>query len=217
MRRYTFLARKPGMPRAAFSDYWRHPHARLIAGIPAFWQYTARYIQNHVRPPLPGVTTDPGWDGLVELWQKPGVDLSRNFGNIPERKPVDLDEPNFMDLPRKLRMAAEPHVIVEGPESGLKIFSLIRRGPGASDAQFRAACDAHRAAIGRWARRHVENRIIAGSVQSEAGLPGCDCIGEVWCEEGDAPRMLAECNEKQAGALRADWLLVEPVEIRQPG
>ena len=202
----------------------------MIGNIPVFWKYTERYIQNHVLSTVPGIARESEWDGIVELWQKPGVELSRTFADEPERKPVDLDEPNFMDVPRKLRLAAEPKVIVDGPEKGIKILSLIRRPPGSSIEQFHQswdalgektkACEAFR----RNARRYVQNRVIPGSVRSATGHTGYDGIAELWYDSLDDAR--AAISAASATALRgenpsavwiADRFIVEPAEITQLG
>lgn len=61
----SFIRRKAGTTRAAFSERWRDSHAPLLLQVPAGERLVRCYRQNHIfREPPPGYE----YDGVSEMW-----------------------------------------------------------------------------------------------------------------------------------------------------
>jgi hypothetical protein len=222
-RRYSFFFRKPGMERAAFSAYYEGPHGHLIAGLPEFWRYTDRYIQNHVQPPVAGLTgRQPEWDGISELWQPTDAPPQNFFDEQAYKDNVGPDEPNFITVSGKLRLAAEPTVVVDGPPSKIKLLALIRRRPDIRVADFRGAWAEYGAkttavtGFSRYVRRYVQNNVVPETVSAVSGHAGYDGIGELWFDSIEDA--LAAQVEHERGFVSEDAcrFLVQEVLIPRP-
>jgi hypothetical protein len=234
MRRYSFFFRKPGMGGATFSAYYKGPHGHLIAGLPQFWNYTDRYIQNHVLPGVPNLTGgQPAWDGITEVWEPEEVNSSRAFFEDRVYKEyVAPDELNFITVEGKLRLSAVSSVLIDGPSTKIKLLTLIRRRSGLSTEEFRRRWQEHGEmvrsvpAVQKYVRRFVLNNVIPESVSSASGHPGYDGIAELFYDNVDdalaaQTSVFQSANIKAskdgfASAQRVGQFLVQEIVIPRP-
>jgi EthD domain len=211
VRKFAFLKRKRGMDWADFSRHWRTTHATLFAGLPQFWKYTARYIQNHVRPAIPGFTDEPLWDGLVECWETDQSDYLKGFTEEPVyMEMIRPDELNFVEFQESMKLFATENIVIDGPREGIKFLALARRAPGVDVHQFqRYWVDVHARKVRKnrefrqHARRYVQHHVMPETVQAPAGLVPYDGIVELWFDS--IPGAIAAFSSKSyLDALRTD-------------
>jgi len=136
-RRYVLLKRASTLTRQEMLDHWLTTHANLIINIPEFWRYTSRYLQNHVLDEVEVPTGNIQCDGIVETWQRPRTNPYSLFADEEAyRTRVRADERTFLSMAESVAILTEVNVIIDGPESGLKLISMIRRSPQLSHEQF---------------------------------------------------------------------------------
>ena len=217
MKKYVLIRAREDLTRKAFSDYWSGPHARLLSGLPEFWVYATRYLQNHVADD-PCFPNPRGWAGVVENWQSDAIHEGRSFASEPVYgQVVTPDERNFLQPDHSIALVAASRVVVDGPASGLKLIEPYRTATTmdreAGLSQWR---DSRVGALRRSGKLYggstcfIENRVRAGSACTLEGMPAAnsyDAIGEYWFES----RLAAEAFAGAAGA--SELLSVSVIEI----
>jgi uncharacterized protein (TIGR02118 family) len=129
------LHRRPDMTREAFQEYWSTTHAPLVVSVADVLGITG-YQQVHT------IREDPtrparAFDGVAELW----FDPSRSTASREEQQAAGAllleDERRFIDLASSPIWMADEHVVLDGPRSGLRMTSAVRRKAGTSRDEFR--------------------------------------------------------------------------------
>ena len=214
LKKIAFLAPKPGMPDAAFREYWRETHGPLVAGSPGYGTWRSRYVQNHVRGRGP-VGDAFAFSGIAEFWL-PGASPNEDaFSATPiYRDRIRIDEMNFIDMDRTVSMTAVEELLKPGG-GGAKLVIMSSRAPGIGRGEFRRrlATDYAPAAL---AARDFGGRIAGWSVdhviEGSFRLPGArpvsalsvDCIEEIWFASSADMTAAFTCAEyAQAIAPRA--------------
>ncbi len=152
----VFLApRRADLTTEACLAHWRGHHAAIGASLPR----VRAYVQNHgvldgghFLLPYPGFDIMPelDWDSLDEM--DAAIDSPAH-----DRDSVD-DEANFIDTTRTGLCVTQRHVLTNGlpPDSAVKLITLFRRAPTASDSSLHTALkgDYARAVAGTGPVRH---------------------------------------------------------------
>lgn len=129
------LRRRPELTREEFQTYWSVTHAPLVASVADVLGITG-YQQVHT---ISEDTTRaaPAFDGVAELW----FDPSRSTASPDERRAAATllldDERRFVDLSASPIWLAEERVMLDGPRSGLRATTAVRRRAGVSRDEFR--------------------------------------------------------------------------------
>lgn len=130
-QRLVFLLRRqPHLTREQFQDYWWNQHGPLVRAR-AEVLGISRYQQVHTVADL-GPEGTEGFDGIAELW----FDGPPPTGTKEEiaRAGNDLleDEGRFIDLARSPIFMGAEHVMLEGPQDGLRVTLLMSGFPNVS-------------------------------------------------------------------------------------
>lgn len=128
------MRRKPGLSRQECQKHWREIHAPLAQRIPGI----RRYVQSHV---LNVNDDDPPYDGMAEIWVDDEAAAVSVFRSKEYMEGAYLDEPNFVDLKRAVRLRTEDHILLAGQPMtrdarAIKRISLVKRKPGMSREEF---------------------------------------------------------------------------------
>ncbi|KAL2837389.1 EthD domain-containing protein [Aspergillus pseudodeflectus] len=138
--KFTLLKRRRDLTRDEYNNHWHTTHAQILASSPAFWRYTESYVQNHVLP-IPAALAhgpEPPFDGVAKTYQKPRDDLVKDdFFNDPSYLTVvRQDELNFLSVYECTTLYNMEHIVKDGPRSGVKYLSFLRRAEGLDHEQF---------------------------------------------------------------------------------
>lgn len=106
LKRISFLKRKPGMSREAFSRYWKDVHGPLAVKLPGL----RRYVQCHAVPAADG--SDPMWDGAAALWFDSLADVHYALASPAYRDAAQPDAANFVDPDSVVTLLTEEYRIV---------------------------------------------------------------------------------------------------------
>jgi hypothetical protein len=109
--------RRPDLTWNQFSEHWRTVHAEHARNITAL----QRYVQSHrssdtdVFFPRQATAASP-YDGISEAWFT-DPEASADMTSSGEYRTGALtDEPNFLDIPRKVRLLCTEHHLPDGSE-----------------------------------------------------------------------------------------------------
>ena len=193
-KRFVIATAKQGMSRAEFQTYWSERHGPLVAGMPGYWDFTERYIQNHtLDTPAYGVPVSQ-FDGVMETWlREDHGHKERLFAETPAyMEHVRPDEANFIDPTGCTVMEADTNVIIDGPREGYKMLSFMRRRPDISHDAFvehyrtiHAGIVLASQQIMSYIPRYVQHYVIPGTQKQfgttgEGQLPQFDAVKELW-------------------------------------
>lgn len=106
LKRISFIKRKPGMTREAFSRYWKDVHGPLAVKLPGL----RRYVQCHALPAEDGRETT--YDGAVELWFDSLADLHYALASPEYRDAAQPDAANFVDPDNVMTLLTDEYRIV---------------------------------------------------------------------------------------------------------
>ena len=128
------MRRKPGMSREACQRHWREIHAPLARRIPGI----RRYVQSHV---LSMNGEEPSFDGMAEIWVDDEAAAISVFRSKEYMEGAYLDEPNFVDIKRAVRLRTEDQVLRAGEPMTkdtrlVKRISLVKRKPDMDREEF---------------------------------------------------------------------------------
>ena len=125
MKKYVLIRAREDLTRKAFSDYWSGPHAQLLSGLPEFWIYATRYIQNHIVDD-PIFPNPQGWAGVVENWQSDAIHEGRSFAGEPVYgQVVTPDELKFTQPRKSIAVVAEAHIMRDGSARSVKLIEPV--------------------------------------------------------------------------------------------
>jgi len=195
---HYFITRKSELGDAEFHRYWRETHGPIAARIPQ----PHRYVQSHR---IEYAAANSPYDGEAEVM----IDSLAALAELRKsREYLDgalADERNFIDLTRVEMMAANDHVILDGPagEKLVKGVWRFKRKTGMPLGDFRKYwIEVH----GKLAlplpglRRYVQSHLV-----DEAYLyaePRSDGVAQLWF---DSPEAMKAAFDSPAGrALAAD-------------
>jgi EthD domain len=199
----VFLApRRQDMTTEACLNHWRGHHAAIGASLP----HVRAYVQNHgvldggrFLLPYPGFEIMPelDWDDLASM--DAAIDSPAH-----EEDSVG-DEANFIDTSRTGLAVTERHVLIDGAPApgGVKLITLLRRAPGASEKDFQDAV------LGGYGHAVAEARTLRHEVlitlPDRPGRPPftAQAIDLLWF---DSPREALAWTASE-GANRAAWQL----------
>ena len=129
------LYRRPELSREEFQSYWSTTHAPLVSSVADVLGITG-YQQVHTVREDP-TRVAPAFDGVAELW----FDAAASSATRDERRAAGKllleDEARFIDLTASPIWLAEERVMRDGPRSGLRMTSAVRRKAGVSRDEFR--------------------------------------------------------------------------------
>jgi EthD domain-containing protein len=170
-RRYVLLRRAAELTRPQMLHHWRTTHATIIINCSEFWQYTSRYLQNQVVGDMAPLGAQMVFDGVVETWQHKRADPYSLFADeAVYHTIVRADERTFLSMTDSVAMLTEAKIIIDGPESEVKVLSFVRRRRELSHEQF----------SGTFQTTYAE--LIRTSVQFRLGLVRyvqCVCIPQM--------------------------------------
>jgi hypothetical protein len=127
VKRHSFLKRRPGMSRPAFSSHYLDHHGPLAAGLAGFRQYAFRYLQNHIDEDLTR-GEDPPFDGLTMTFQVPRADYRQGFFQHPDYAHVRPDEEYLFDLSATVSVLGEEQIVFDRAPGGEKAIILAACG-----------------------------------------------------------------------------------------
>jgi hypothetical protein len=189
IHQFIFAAPRPGLTAEEFQNYWVHVHAVKFAGrIPQILRYLVdtriEFDGDAGSPPLPH-------QGIAEIWLQ---DEQQQLASLQSEEFVHgarADEPNWAAFWLAIVVDTTAHEIVPGPapRDGVKITTLLKRRPGMSLADYRAASLAEYApAAGALPglRRHLHCHTRDGAyVFGEASF---DSVEQWWFDDVEALR-----------------------------
>lgn len=114
------MRRKPGMSRAAFTDYWLNGHTQLILRH-AETLKIRRYVQSHAIAPDAAAAFRPewddpeGWDGIAEVWLDSLEVLKESRESVEMQALQALivdDEASFVDLARSQMIVTQEYELI---------------------------------------------------------------------------------------------------------
>lgn len=178
----THINRKPGMAVDEFQAYWRMRHPDVVTRLPGI----RRYVQSHV---LPSAYTkgEPWWDGIAEVWAD-DTEALRAMTRSAAHADVVADEARFIDRARMGFLVTEEHVVVEGPDGGLKAVEFLARRPDLPAEAFQAhwrGAHAGLAAKIPGLRRYVASATRL-SAYAAGRSPAWDGVASLWFETAEA-------------------------------
>lgn len=106
LKRISFIKRKAGMSREAFSRYWKDVHGPLAGKLPGL----RRYVQCHAVPAADGSETT--YDGAAELWFDSLADLHYALASPEYRDAAQPDAANFVDPDSVVTLLTEEYRMV---------------------------------------------------------------------------------------------------------
>lgn len=181
---FALLVPRDGLSTLDFHAHWRYVHGPLAARIRRAMTYVQRHrlaLQPSDLPILPhGGTAEVEFASLESA---NGLLEDPDYTGGAAR-----DEDNFHHMDRMTALQATGHVVLAGPplradSGGIKVMQFVRRAPGTSESEFRAAWLADVAGeqdalsalrclrARRWAR-------VASSDEVPGG--GFDGVQELW-------------------------------------
>jgi uncharacterized protein (TIGR02118 family) len=209
LRKFLFLKKSPNISNSSFRQLWNGPQAEHVRQSQALWKNAVRHVQNHVLPAVPGFSMEPIWDGVMQ------IDLSDAVVDEPLlcedwRNMIIPRDTEFEDSAQRVQFIAKARTILDGPERGVKVFSLPRRRDGLSSADFRrhyrevhAELVRRNAAFREYANRYVQHDVLPESVRSSEGFVPYDGISEFWFDSVDVAKA-AWAAPSYMAELRAD-------------
>jgi uncharacterized protein (TIGR02118 family) len=188
------IKRKPGLSKQAFSRHWREIHGPLAQRIPGFH----RYVQSHT---LETQGEDPPYDGVAEIWIADEGAGKEVFQTREYREGAFVDEPNFVELERVVRLRTKDHVVLAGSpirkeEQLIKRLSFTKRKPGrAREEFFRYWREVHGPLGARLPslRRYVQSHVLPSAYAK--GDPPFDGAAQLWFEDLSAMQRATESKE----------------------
>jgi uncharacterized protein (TIGR02118 family) len=207
---------------AAFHNYWAESHGPLFANT----RNLRRYVQHLTLPEAYGREPAPTFDGVSMFW----------FERFPWM-PTPSDQPEVRALfeavleddrqlfdrstewpthHRTANVAAEEHVIVEGPERSdmVKAIFIVSRLPGLTLEEFFGHWEDHHGSLCArvpGVRRYVQNH---GIPEARRGLDQThDGWSEMWFDDLEALHGAAKSPEWQATRNDAATFFVHPIGV----
>ena len=203
------LRRRTDMDRAEFQRYWLKTHAPLVREHAAELAIV-RYQQIHTVLDDATYGGQP-FDGVAELW----------FAGLPgahsgeASRALLADERRFIDHAESPIALATEHVVIGGPETGMRMTTLLYRSADLDTDGFRRHWSevhapialVHAATLGsqRYVQLHDPTATAGFPPAAERGAPlAPDGIGESYFEPDriDPERFDAAMHELQQDALR---------------
>lgn len=131
IQKFSLLRRREDFTKEQFQKYWREEHGPLLASIPAYWKNNSSYVQSRALPLPASIGTESPFDGIAQTMQRPRENLQRGFFDEPEYMDiVRPDELKFLSVPECTAVFGRQHVIKDGPPTGVKFISFLRRVDG---------------------------------------------------------------------------------------
>jgi len=187
IHQFIFAYPKPGMTEQEFQDYWVNVHAvRYASKIPQIRKYLV-----DTRVALPGETGEPLWCGVAEIWLENEREQLASMQTEEFVHGARADEPNWAAFWLAIVVDTTAHELVPGasPADGVKITTLLKRRPGMSLVDYRAASLAdYAAAAGELPglRRHLHCHTRDGAYVF--GESSFDSVEQWWFDDEDALR-----------------------------
>jgi hypothetical protein len=220
MKVIALIARKPGMSRAEFIDYYESNHAPLAQRIfPQFIQYRRNFIDLTGAIMAPGIP-GPDFDSVTEIWYRDRAaydEMLNSHFSAAYQETVEQDERKFMDrsLTRFFHVdeRGAHHTYEElRPGKGLfKVMALLTCKPGLSHDDLVTYYETRHAPLiwskFPWIVEYRRNFIdLTGAIMGAAApKPDFDVVTELWFKDrGDYERMLAAHAVPEIGQAIAD-------------
>ncbi len=200
--RVFLAARKHGMTTEACLSHWRGHHAAIGASLPR----VRAYVQNHgVLDAGRFLLPYPGFDIMPELDWDDLAAMDAAIDSPAHEQDSVGDEENFIDTARTGLAVTERHVLAgdAAPRDSVKLITLLRRAPNASEAEFRDAL------LGGYAQAIAETRPLRHeillTITDRAGRPPftAQAVDLLWF---DSPHDALAWNAS-AAAYGAGWQL----------
>ena len=126
-RMLVLQPRRPDLTRNQFSEHWRTVHADHARKITAL----QRYVQSHrssdtdVFFPRQATAASP-YDGISEAWFTDPEAMAGMTSSAEYRNGALADEPNFLDIPRKVRLlCTERHLPDGSAPDGAELWKVV--------------------------------------------------------------------------------------------
>jgi hypothetical protein len=128
-QRLVFLLRRlPHLTREQFQDYWWNQHGPLVrdrAEVLGISKYQQVHTVEHLAP-----EGADEFDGIAELWFDGPAPTGTPEQIARAGKELLDDERTFIDLARSPIWIGEEHVMLEGPQEGLRVTMAMGAFPG---------------------------------------------------------------------------------------
>jgi hypothetical protein len=184
IHQFILAAPKPGMTTEAFQTYWVHVHAvKFASRIPQIRRYlidTRIEFDGDVgSPPLPH-------QGIAEIWLDNEQEQLASLQTDEFIHGARADEPNWAAFWLAIVVDTTAHEIVPGMPSpdGVKITTLLKRRPGMSLVDYRAASLAQYAPVAAelpGLRRHLHCHTRDGAYVF--GESSFDSVEQWWFDD----------------------------------
>jgi len=132
----VFQPRRPDLTHEQFVEHWRTVHAGHARRISALQKYVQshRLVETDAWSSVWGMVPSH-YDGVSEAWFKGPEELAGMTSSAEYRDGALVDEPNFLDIPRKVRLLCSERIEYAAPgceDAALAkvILALARPGEG---------------------------------------------------------------------------------------
>ncbi|GKZ75508.1 hypothetical protein AnigIFM56816_000161 [Aspergillus niger] len=138
--KFTLLKRRSDLTHDEYNEHWHTTHAHVLASLPAFWKYSESYVQNHLLPMPASLAGDADvpFDGIAKTYQTTRDDMNRQdfFTDPSYLTIVREDELKFLSIHSCTSIYGTEHIIKDGPTSGVKYLSFLRRSESLDQETF---------------------------------------------------------------------------------
>jgi len=189
IHQFIFAAPKPGMTAEAFQSYWVHVHAvKFASHIPQIKRYLVdtriEFDGDLGVPSLPH-------QGIAEIWLENEQEQLASMQTDEFVHGARADEPNWAAFWLAVVVDTTGHEILRGEPrpDGVKVTTLLKRRPGMSLVEYRAASLAQYAPVASelpGLRRHLHCHTRDGAYVF--GESSFDSVEQWWFDDVDALR-----------------------------
>jgi hypothetical protein len=195
---FEFPVRIPTMSHRAFHLYWQRHHSPNVMNVTGFAQFMRKYNSGH-RFPRPAENLpahyrqDPDLEGAAEVWLNSWREVGDWLGHPLYEQLIQPDEPRFIAQDERVvvLIGKEEHLLDGEPdlaENGMiKLYVLMSRRDGLTQADFSAALSAHGAdllaknALQKSLRRcGITHRLADPNPIEGARATDVDAVMEFW-------------------------------------
>lgn len=112
----VYQPRRPDLTHDEFSEHWRTVHAEHARRITALQKYVQSHRATETTTYFPDHATEPSiYDGVSEAWFASAESLAGMTSSVEYRDGALVDEPNFLDIPRKVRLLCAERIMYAAP------------------------------------------------------------------------------------------------------